>query len=175
MRIACVLDVDYEDSEFREPYDAFRKAGHQVTVIGLRAGKDLKGKKGEVTTKAEAGIDQVRPDQFDALFIPGGYSPDHLRADPRMVAFTKAFFDTDKPLFAICHGPQLLITARVVKGRKLTAWKTIQDDLSQVGAAVVDQEVVVDKNLITSRQPSDIPAFIRESLKLLERVPVASR
>src|SRR5438309_5373933 len=175
MRIACVLDVDYEDSEFKEPYGAFRKAGHKVTVIGLKAGKDLKGRKGEVTTKDEAGIDQVRPDQFDALFIPGGYSPDHLRADPRMVSFTKAFFDADKPLFAICHGPQLLITARVVKGRKLTAWKTIQDDLSQVGAAVVDQEVVVDKNLITSRQPSDIPAFIRESLKLLEKVPVASR
>jgi protease I len=92
-----------------------------------------------------------------------------------MVAFTKAFFDADKPVSAICHGPQLLITARVVKGRKLTAWKTIQDDLAQVGANVVDQEVVVDRNLVTSRQPTDIPAFIRESLKLLEKVPVGSR
>ena len=92
-----------------------------------------------------------------------------------MVAFTKAFFDAQKPVFAICHGPQLLITARVVKGRKLTAWQTIQDDLQQVGANVVDQEVVVDKNLVTSRKPADIPAFIRESLKLLEKVPVASR
>ena len=92
-----------------------------------------------------------------------------------MVGFTKGFFDAEKPVFAICHGPQLLITARVVKGRKLTAWKTIQDDLSQVGANVVDQEVVVDRNLVTSRQPSDIPAFIRESLKVLEKVPVGSR
>ncbi len=92
-----------------------------------------------------------------------------------MVGFTKELFDADKPVFAICHGPQLLITARVVKGRKLTAWKTIQDDLSQVGAAVVDQEVVVDRNLISSRQPSDIPSFIRESLKVLEKVPVGSR
>ena len=99
-----------------------------------------------MSTKAEAGIDQARPEQFDALFIPGGYSPDHLRADPRMV-----------------------------KGRKMTAWITIQDDLSQVGTNVVDQEVVVDKNLVTSRQPSDIPAFIRESTKLLEKVPVGSR
>src|SRR6266699_276456 len=114
MRIACVLDVDYEDSEFKEPYDAFRKAGHQVT------------------TKAEAGIDQARPDQFDALFIPGGYSPDHLRADPKMVGFTKELFDAD-------------------------------------------EAVVVDRNLVTSRQPSDIPAFIRESLKVLEKVPVGSR
>ena len=175
MRIACVLDVDYEDSEFKQPYDAFKQAGHQVSIVGLEAGKELKGKKGTVTTKSETGIDQVRPDQFDALFIPGGYSPDHLRANPRMVAFTKAFFDADKPVFAICHGPQLLITARVVKGRKLTAWQTIQDDLQQVGANVLDQDVVVDKNLITSRKPADIPAFIRESLKLLEKVPVASR
>src|SRR5438132_14232545 len=175
MRIACVLDVEFEDSEFKQPCDAFKQAGHQVTIVGLEPGKELKGKKGTVTTKAETGIDQVRPDQFDALFIPGGYSPDHLRANPKMVAFTRAFFDADKPVFAICHGPQLLITARVVKGRKLTAWQTIQDDLSQVGAAVVDQEVVVDKNRITSRQPSDIPAFIREAPKLLARVPVASR
>jgi len=175
MRIACVLDVDYEDSEFKQPYDAFKEAGHQVTIVGLQSGKELRGKKGNVTIKAEAGIDQVRPDQFDALFIPGGYSPDHLRADPRMVAFTKAFFNPDKPVFAICHGPQLLMTARVYKGRTMTAWKTIQDDLSQVGTNVVDQEVVVDKNLVTSRQPSDIPAFIRESKKLLEKVPVGSR
>ena len=175
MRIACLLDSDFEDSEFKQPYDALKQAGHQVTVIGLEAGKELKGKKGQVTTRAEVGIDTVRPDQFDALFIPGGYSPDRLRANPRMVEFTKAFVDTPKPVLAICHGPQLLMSARVVKGRTLTAWKTIQEDLKQVGAHVVDQEVVVDKNLVTSRQPSDIPAFIRESLKLLEKVPIASR
>jgi protease I len=175
MRIACVLDVDYEDSEFKQPFDAFRKAGYEVAIVGLKAGKELRGKKGETMVKAELGIDQVRPEQFDALFIPGGYSPDHLRADPRMVAFSKAFMDADKPVFAICHGPQLLITARLVRGRKMTAWKTIQDDLAQVGANVGDLEVVVDKNLVTSRQPSDIPAFIRESLKMLEKVPVGSR
>src|SRR5438874_5768200 len=175
MRIACVLDVDYEDSEFKQPYDAFKQAGHQVSIVGLEAGKELKGKKGTVTTKAETGIDQVRPDQFDALLIPGGYSPDHLRADPKMVGFTKSFFDAEKPVFAICHGPQQLIAARVVKSRKLTAWKTIQDDLSQVGTKVVDQEVVVDRNLVTSRQPSDILAFVRESLNVLKKVPVGSR
>ena len=175
MRIACLLDSDFEDSEFKQPYDAFKQAGHQVTVIGLEKAKELKGKKGQVTTKSEAGIDEVTPDQFDALLIPGGYSPDHLRANPRMVGFTKAFFDTQKPVFAICHGPQLLMTARVVKGRTLTAWQTIQDDLKQVGANVVDQEVVVDKNLVTSRKPADIPAFNRESLKLLEKVPIGAR
>jgi protease I len=111
------------------------KAGHQVTILGLQPGKELKGKKGAVRSRAEVGIDQVRPEQFDALFIPGGYSRDHLRADARVVAFTKAIFDSEKPVLAIC----------------------------------------VDRNLVTSRQPSDIPAFIRESLKRLEKVPVGSR
>jgi len=175
MRIACVLDVDYEDSEFKQPYDAFKQAGHQVAIVGFDSGKELPGKKGTVTTKAEIGIDQARPEQFDALFIPGGYSPDHLRANPKMVQFTKSFMDASKPVLAICHGPQLLITARVVKGRKLTAWQTIQDDLQQVGANVIDQEFVVDRNLVTSRKPADIPVFIRESLKLLEKVPVGAR
>jgi protease I len=175
MRIACLLDSDFEDSEFKQPYDAFLQSGHRVTIVGLEPGKELKGKKGQVTTKAEVGIEQVTPEQFDALFIPGGYSPDHLRANPKVVSFTKAFFDAQKPTFAICHGAQLLMTAGVVKGRKLTAWQTIQDDLKQVGAEVVDQEVVVDKNLVTSRKPADIPAFIRESSKLLEKVPVGSR
>jgi len=175
MRIACVLDVDFEDSEFKQPYDAFKQADHQVTIVGLDPGKELKGKKGTITIKADAGIDQIHPGQFDALFIPGGYSPDHLRANPRMVQFAKAFMDAGQPVLAICHGPQLLISARVVKGRKLTAWSTIQDDLAQVGANVVDQDVVVDKNLVTSRKPADIPAFIRESLKVLEKVPVGAR
>jgi protease I len=173
MRIACVLDSLFEDSEFQKPYDAYRQAGHQVTIIGLQPGKELKGYRGTVTTKAEKGIDEVTPAQYDALFIPGGVSPDHLRANQKMVTFTKTFFDQGKPVFAICHGPQLLITARVWKGPKLTAWLTIQDDLKQLGANVVDQEVVVDGNLVTSRKPDDIPAFVKESLKLLERVPAA--
>lgn len=171
MKIACLLDSMFEDSEFQKPYDAYREAGYDVTIIGLQPGKELKGYRGTVTTKAEKGIDQVDPGQYDALFIPGGYSPDHLRLNPKAVDFVKAFFQADKPVFAICHGPQLLITARVVKGRTLTAWPTIQDDLKQVGATVVDKEVVVDGNLVTSRKPDDIPAFTRESMKLLEKVP----
>jgi protease I len=175
MKIACVLDSMFEDSEFQKPYDAFREAGHEVVIIGLQPKKELKGYRGTVSTKADKGIDEVEPGQFDALFIPGGYSPDHLRNNPKFVEFTKAFFSANKPVFAICHGPQLLITARVVKGRTLTAWATIQDDLKQVGANVVDQEVVVDGNLVTSRKPDDIPVFTRESIKLLEKVPAGRR
>jgi protease I len=175
MRIACLLDSGYEDSEFRKPYEAFRAAGHDVTVIGFEAGREVRGKRGEDAVRVDKGIDEVTPDDFDALFIPGGYSPDHLRADDRMVDFTRAFFERERPVFAICHGPQLLITADVVKGRTMTAWKTIQVDLAKAGARMVDQEVVVDRNLVTSRQPSDVDAFSRESLALLQRVGAATR
>lgn len=175
MRVACLLDSDFEDSEFRGPYDALREAGHEVTVIGLRAGAELTGKKGKERTTAERGIDQVSPADFDALLIPGGYSPDHLRADRRMVDFTRAFFTDERPVFAICHGPQLLMTARVVSGRRMTAWLTVQDDLGQVGADVVDEEVVVDRRLVTSRKPDDVPAFSREAVRMLETASAGRR
>lgn len=175
MHIACLLDSGFEDSEFRKPYDAFTQAGHQVTIVGLEAGKELEGYRGKETTRSEMGIDEARPDRFDALFIPGGYSPDHLRVNQKAVAFTKAFFDEERPVFAVCHGPQLLIAARAWKGRRLTAWPTIQDDLRQLGAEVVDEEVVVDGNLVTSRKPDDLDAFCRESLRLLERQPAGAK
>jgi protease I len=166
MRIACVLGSDYEDSEFRVPYDRLRGQGHEVTVIGLKAGETLKGKKGKDQVRAEQGIDGVDAEDFDALFIPGGYSPDQLRADQRMVDFARQF--RDKPILAICHGPQLLLTADMVRGRRLTAWRTVQGDLRFAGADVVDEEVVVDRNLVTSRQPQDLDAFVREASSLLQ-------
>jgi protease I len=170
MRIACLLAPDFEDSEYRKPFDAFTDAGHEVTVIGVEEGKELKGKKGQETVLTDVAIDAVTPDQFDALFLPGGYSPDQLRADQRMVDFTRAFFTTERPVFAVCHGPQLLLTADVHSGRTLTAWQTVQGDLAKAGANVVDQEVVVDGNLVTSRKPDDLEAFSRESLNLLSKV-----
>lgn len=165
MRIACVLGPGFEDSEFRIPHDRFRAAGHEVKIIGLRKGEPLEGKRGKERAKTDAGIGEVTPDQFDALFIPGGHSPDHLRADDRMVKFVAAF--RDKPIFAVCHGPQLLLSANLVKGRTVTAWKTVQADLRAAGANVVDREAVVDGNLVTSRKPEDLDAFVRESLALI--------
>jgi protease I len=167
MRIACVLAEGFEDSEFKVPYDEFKKAGHEVVVIGAKKGDKIEGKNGKVKTKADLGIDEATPEEFDALFIPGGQSPDKLRADDRFVELTRAF--AEKPILAICHGPQLLLTADMVKGRRLTAWKTVQKDLQCTGADVVDEEVVVDGNLVTSRKPEDIPAFVRASLELLRR------
>jgi protease I len=171
MKIACVLARGFEDSEFKQPYDALIEAGHEVTIVGLEAGAQLMGDKGKETAKVEKAFGDVTPAQFDALFIPGGFSPDRLRAHPVAVQFVKAFFDARKPIMAICHGPQIFIPAGTYKDHRMTAWKTIQSDLKLLGANVADEEVVVDRNLVTSRQPQDIPAFIREGLKLLEKVP----
>jgi protease I len=171
MNVACVLAADFEDSEFEDPHRALLEAGHDVTVIGLERGATLEGKKGKVKVVAERSFDEVKPDDFDALLIPGGSSPDKLRAHEAPVKFVKAFMTAGKPVLSICHGPQLLLTADEYRKHRMTAWKTVQGDLKKAGADVVDQEVVVDRNLVTSRQPADIPAFIRESLKLLEHVP----
>jgi protease I len=171
MRIACVLGPKFEDSEFKEPYDGFRNSSHEVTIVGLEAGAQLEGDKGKVKATVDRAFKDVKPGDFDALFIPGGTSPDKLRAHDEAVQFVKAFMRSGKPVLAICHGPQLLLTADEHKGHRMTAWKTVQGDLRKAGADVVDEEVVTDRNLVTSRQPSDIPAFIRESLQLLEHVP----
>ena len=168
MKIACLLGPQFEDSEFKKPYDELKQNGHEVTIIGIEAGQNLQGSKGRVETKTEKSIDEVRPEQYDALLIPGGHSPDKLRANEKMVDFTRKMFDAKKPIFAICHGPQLLLTADCYKGFKITAWKTVQGDLKKAGADVVDKEVVVDRNVVSSRQPDDIPAFIEKSLELLK-------
>lgn len=168
MKIACLLGPQFEDSEFKKPYDEFKKQGHEVTIIGLEAQQTLNGYKGRVETTTDKSIDDVKPEQFDALLIPGGGSPDKLRAHEKMVAFTRKMFDAKKPIFAICHGPQLLLSADCYKGYKITAWKTVQGDLQKAGADVVDKEVVVDHNVVTSRQPDDIPAFIEKSLELMK-------
>lgn len=110
----------------------------------------------------------MNPENFDALLIPGGYSPDELRANENAVEFTKEFVESNKPVFAICHAPQILITAQVLKGRKITGWKSIKQDIINAGAIFIDKEVVIDDNIISSRSPADIPAFIKASLKKLE-------
>ena len=168
-KIATLITDMFEDVEYTEPAKAFNEAGHELINIEKEAGKKVTGKQGEAVVTIDKGIDDVNPDEFDALLLPGGFSPDQLRGDDRFVTFTKAFMDAEKPVFAICHGPQLLITAKALEGRKATGFKSIQVDMEYAGATVVDEEVVVCQNqLVTSRQPDDIPAFNRELLKLLE-------
>lgn len=167
-KIAVLLTDEFEDSEFASPAAEFKKAGHQVVTIEKQAGKTVKGKKGETRVAIDKAIDDVSPAEFDALLLPGGYSPDKLRGDERFVTFTRDFINSGKPVFAICHGPQLLISADVLRGRKLTAVKPIVVDVKNAGGEFYDQEVVVDKDqLVTSRTPDDLPAFNREALRLL--------
>ena len=169
-KIAVLITDEFEDSEFTSPAEAFRQAGHQVITIEKQAGKTVTGKQGEAKVKIDKGIDEVRPADFDALLLPGGHSPDALRGDDRFVSFTRDFVNIGKPVFAICHGPQLLISADVIRGRKLTAVKPIVVDVKNAGADFYDREVVVDGHqLVTSRTPDDLPAFNREALILLGR------
>ncbi len=157
--IAVLLAPGFEDSEYAIPAARLHEAGFRLDIIGSEAGKELQGDKKEVTVKTTNGIDDVRPEDYALLLIPGGHSPDKLRADARFVRFVAAFDKQGKPIAAVCHGPQLLAAAHLVKGRTLTAWPTIQDDLRQMGAAVKDEPVVVDGNWITSRKPSDLNYF----------------
>lgn len=168
-KIACVVTNMFEDSEYSEPAKTFKDAGHKIVIIEKEKGNKITGLGNDVTLTVDEGIDDVNPDDYDALFIPGGFSPDQLRADDRFVAFAKHFMDVKKPVFAICHGPQLLITAKSLEGRRATGYKSIQVDMDYAKATVLDQEVVVCNNqLVTSRTPDDIPAFNREALKVLE-------
>lgn len=157
--IAVVIEDDYEDSEFEEPARCLKQAGHRLTLVGTEKGKRVKGKQGESTATIEATPADVEARQFDAVLIPGGYSPDRLRMHQDIVDFVQAFHQDDKLIATICHGPSLLVDADAVRGRRLTSWPSIRRDLVNAGGEVVDEEVVVDGNLITSRKPDDLPAF----------------
>lgn len=167
-KIACLITEMFEDVEYTQPAEAFNDAGHEVVTIEKEKNNNVMGKQGETAVTINEGIDDVNPEDFDALFLPGGFSPDILRADERFVQFAKHFMENDKPVLAICHGPQLLITAKTLEGRKATGFKSIAVDMEYAGVDYKDEEVVVCNNqLVTSRNPDDIPAFNRESLKVL--------
>ena len=166
-KIAVLVTDLVEDVELTSPKEAFEKAGAEVVLIEKEAGKKITGKKGETFT-IDQSIDDVKPEEFDALLVPGGFSPDQLRGDQRFVDFVDYFFDHDKPIFAICHGPQIFIQTGKTNGRTLTAYKTVRPDLQYAGGNVKDEAVVVDGNLVTSRTPDDLPAFNEASLKMLQ-------
>ncbi|QGG94811.1 type 1 glutamine amidotransferase domain-containing protein [Actinomarinicola tropica] len=159
-KVAIVLGPDFEDVEFEQPRTQLAERGHEVVVVGTSTDEELTGKKGEVTFTPDVAVGDVSARDFDALVVPGGYSPDHLRTDEDVVRFVKAFGDLERPIAAICHAGSLLIEAGLVSGRTMTSWPSIRTDLVNAGAAWVDQEVVVDGRLVTSRNPDDLPAFI---------------
>src|SRR2546430_16320176 len=147
MRIACVLGPKFEDSEFKDPYDAFRQAGHEVTIVGLEGGAGLEGDKGKVKARADKSFKDVKPDDFGALFIPGGGSPDKLRAHDEALSFVKAFLPPCKTVFAIFHGPQLLLSADENRGYQMTSMYIIHGCPKESVIMMVCQEVDYDRNL----------------------------
>ncbi len=168
-KIAMPIGEGFEDSEFSVPCECLKEAGHEVVTIGVERGERLWGKNGESMATVDRAADEVDPTTFDALVIPGGQSPDHLRIEPSIVGFVRRFAETNKPLAAICHGPQLLIEAEVVEGRELTSWASVRKDLENAGARWIDRAVVEDGNLITSRSPDDLDAFCDA---ILARLPL---
>ncbi|MBS3817915.1 type 1 glutamine amidotransferase [bacterium] len=168
-KIAIIIADMFEDVEYIKPAEAFKVKGHELIHVGLKKGGKVKGKKQGTEVQIDNSVKEVSVEDFDALFIPGGYSPDKLRGDPEAVKFVKEFMNSGKPVLSICHAPQILITAQVLKGRKVTGWKSVVQDIKNAGAEYVDKSVVEDGNLVSSRHPGDLPLFIEAALKKLKK------
>jgi protease I len=164
-KVAVLLENFYEDMEVWVPVYRLREEGAKVTLIGPK--KETYLSKHDYPATADISIKDARAADFDALIIPGGYAPDHMRRHPAMVEFVRAMDKQGKVVAAICHAGWMLASANIVKGRKLTGFFSIKDDLVNAGALYEDSEVVQDKNLITSRTPHDLPAFCRTIIAAL--------
>jgi protease I len=167
-KIAILVADGFEQSELVEPRNALKNAGAEALIVSPVKGKVMgwKDKDWGDTITVDTQLEKANADDFDALLLPGGVkNPDTLRANEQAVQFVRKFFEQGKPVAAICHGPWTLIDAGVVKGRQMTSYKSIRSDLINAGAKWVDEEVVVDNGLVTSRQPSDIPAFNRKMIE----------
>ncbi len=167
--IAIVATDGFEQSELKKPLEALRKAGAEVDIVSPKNGR-IQGmehhEKGDKVA-VDRTLDQAAPEDYDALVLPGGVAnPDTLRADAKAVAFVQHFVDAGKPIAAICHGPWTLIETGMVKGKKMTSWPSLKTDLKNAGAEWVDQQVVRDGQLITSRKPDDLPAFCAAAIEL---------
>jgi len=167
MRALIVSADNFEDSELLVPYYRLREEGIEVDIASMRKGK-IRGKR-SYEVEVDKTLEEVRSDDYDLLILPGGKAPEAIRKEEEAVKIAKDFFRRSKPVSAICHGPQLLITADLVKGRHATCYKSVVQELKDAGAIYEDKEVIVDGNLITSRQPSDLPAFLRETIKILKK------
>ena len=167
-KVAILVADGFEQVEMTKPREALDEAGAETKVVSLKSGKIQgmhhadKGDRFDV----DLAVDQARPEEFDALIIPGGLlNPDALRSNENALEFTRHFFREGKPVATICHGPQVLISAGLVRGRTMTSWPAIKADMRNAGANWVNEEVVVDNGLVTSRKPDDIPAFNKKMLE----------
>jgi len=163
---ALILSANnFEDSELLVPYYRLLEAGYTVDIAAEKKGA-IRGMHG-YEVKAVKSFADVDPKEYAVLILPGGKAPESVRHDPQAISIARHFFAADKPVGAICHGPQTLISAGVMRGRKATCYGAIVDELWEAGAEYEDREVVVDGSLVTSRYPADLPAFTRELMKLL--------
>ena len=166
-RVAMLVEDEFEDRELTGPLDALRRAGVTVVLVGPSAGGTYRGKRGEATVTADIGAGSARIADFDAVVIPGGHAPDKMRMRHAMVDLARDAMEANKPVAAICHGPQLLISAIALRGRTLTCWPSIAIDVMNAGGLYVDKPVVEDGNLITSRKPDDVAVFSEAIIKAL--------
>lgn len=167
-RVAVVATDGFEQVELTQPVKALKEAGAQVSIVAPKDGKIQGFKhhdKGD-TVGVDKSLDQARPEDFDSLVLPGGViNPDALRLVPKAIAFIRHFVETGKPIAAICHGPWTLINAGGVKGKRMTSWPSLEMDLKNAGAQWVDEQVVTDQGLVTSRKPDDLPAFCKKMIE----------
>ena len=166
-RIAILAEEGFEDSELIEPLRAMKDADARVVVIGSGSRDVYTGKRGDSTIKVDTTADKVDAGDFDAVIIPGGYAPDRMRLHQSMVDLVREASDSGKVVGAICHGPQLLISADILKGRRVTSWPSVAVDLKNAGAEWINEPVVQDGNLITSRKPADLPKFNKAIIEAL--------
>ncbi len=169
LKVAILVDNGFEQVELTRPREALKQVGADTSIVSPQSEK-VRGwnhKEWGESFSVDVPLNQARSDDFDALLLPGGVmNPDFLRIRPQAVAFVKAFFDAGKPVAAICHGPWMVIEAGAARGRRIASWPSLKADLRNAGAEWIDQEVVVDDNLVSSRKPDDIPAFNREIIAL---------
>ncbi len=164
---ALIISADnFEDSELLVPYYRLLEEGATVDIASLKKGK-IRGKKG-YEVEANLSLAEVAPDEYDLLVLPGGKASSALRKVKEVQDIVRNFFDRGKPVGAICHGPQILISAGLMKGRHATCYRSVGQEMKEAGARYEDREVVVDGNLVTSRQPADLPAFLREIIRKLK-------
>lgn len=178
LRVACVAGDGFEEVELTEPVRALRESGATVDVIAPTSGKIQAFRHDTKTIQVDVDrtIDSVRPEEYGAVLLPGGaLNADALRMDMDVQGFLKGMNGQGTPFAVICHAPWELISSGLARGRTMTSYHTIQDDVRNAGATWVDREVVLDGNLVTSRQPSDLPAFTREMLNLFALVPAGNR
>jgi len=167
MKALMISADNFEDLELFVPYYRMKEEGIQVDIASLKKGK-IKGKHG-YEIEVNKTLEEVDPGEYDALILPGGKAPETIRKERTALGIAKYFFSGNKPVSAICHGAQTLITAGLLRGRHATCYRSVAEEMQAAGAIYEDKEVIVDGNLVTSRQPSDLAAFMRETLKIIEK------